>query len=96
MDVTARGGTICLISVILESIQINPVSLTFKELRLTAAYGNTHEENRQCLRWMAEGRLNAHPVISDLITLDQLPDVYRERIRTGKCVKTIIQIGPPF
>jgi threonine dehydrogenase-like Zn-dependent dehydrogenase len=96
MDTVASGGTVCLLSVILEQVQISPISLTFKEIRLTAAYGNTHEENRQCLSWMAESRLDAQPLISDLISLEQLPDAYRERIRTGKSVKTVVQIGSPF
>ncbi|MBW1641586.1 MAG: alcohol dehydrogenase catalytic domain-containing protein [Deltaproteobacteria bacterium] len=96
MDVAAQGGTICQLSVMFENIEINPATMMFKELHLTASYGNTHEENKECLKWMAEGKLDAKPLISDLITLDQLPDIYRERIHTGKARKVLLQIGEEF
>lgn len=96
MDLVGKGGTVCVVSVISKNIEISPLTLTFKEIWLTAAYGNTHQENRTCLAWMAEGKLDAAPMISDRITLEELPDVYKNRIHTGQANKVMLQIGEEF
>jgi hypothetical protein len=65
-------------------------------VRLTASISNTHQENIQCLDWMAAGILDARPLISDYEPLERLPDVYRERIDTGLAVKVLLRIGEEF
>ena len=70
--------------------------MNFKEFRFTASYSNTHGENSECLGWMAAGAVDARPLISDLIGMDQLPRLYRERIHPGKTVKVMLQIGDEF
>jgi (R,R)-butanediol dehydrogenase/meso-butanediol dehydrogenase/diacetyl reductase len=96
MDAARRGGRVCVVSVGFNPVSIVPVTLNFKEIWVTGAYSNTHEENIRCLDWMAEGRLDATPLISDIIPLEDLPRVYREKIHTGKAVKVVVQIGPEF
>ncbi len=96
MDFTARGGMVCIVSVIMKPIQILPMTMTFKEVLVTASYSNTHEENIKCLKWMAEGRLDATTMITDVISLDQLPNAYKERIHTGKAVKVMLKIGEEY
>ena len=93
MSCCANGGTVCIVSMIMRNIEIIPMMLNFKEIRLIGSYSNTHEENRQCLDWMAEGLLDGRPMISDEISLENLPRVYRKRIDTGRCVKVMLAIG---
>ncbi len=96
-ELIAAGGSLCLISIVFRSITLSqPMLMNFKEFNFTGSYSNTHEENIQCLTWMAEGKIDARPLISDLIPLEQLPHVYRERINTGKTVKVMLQIGEEF
>jgi len=92
MDAAARGGTICVVSVMYAAVQITPLTLNFKEIWLTGSYSNTHAENIQCLDWMAEGKLDGKPLISDLISLDALPEVYEKRIDTGLAVKVMVDM----
>jgi threonine dehydrogenase-like Zn-dependent dehydrogenase len=89
-NLAARGGAVSIVSVIYSDAAISPATLTFKEVCLSAAYGNTHDENRQCLAWMAEGRLDGRDLITDRIALNDLPRVYDTRIRTGRAVKVMI------
>ena len=96
LDVCARGGVVCIVSVMMKPATFLPVTLNFKEIRLTASYSNTHAENMTCLDWMAKGELDGRPLISDLITLDELPQVYKERIHTGKALKVMLKIGKEF
>jgi 2-desacetyl-2-hydroxyethyl bacteriochlorophyllide A dehydrogenase len=93
MSCCANGGTVCVVSMIMRNIEIIPMVLNFKEIRLTGSYSNTHEENRQCLDWMAKGLLDGRPMISDEIPLEDLPRVYRERVDTGLAVKVMLAVG---
>ena len=96
-ELAATGGSVCMISILFKSITLSqPMAMNFKEFRFTASYSNTHEENSECLEWMAGGAIDARPLISDLIGLDQLPRIYRERIHPGKAVKVMLQIGEEF
>ncbi|RLC14660.1 MAG: hypothetical protein DRI24_12885, partial [Deltaproteobacteria bacterium] len=92
MDAAARGGTVCVVSVMYTAAQISSITLNFKEIWLTGSYSNTHEENIRCLNWMAEGKLDGKPLITDLISLDQLPDVYKKRIDTGLAIKVMVDM----
>ncbi|MBW6487099.1 MAG: alcohol dehydrogenase catalytic domain-containing protein [Syntrophobacterales bacterium] len=97
IELAAKGGRICMISIIFKGISIaQPMYMNFKEISFTGAYSNTHEENRICLQWMAEKKLDALPLITDLISLHELPDIYEKRIKTGKALKVMLKIGQEF
>ena len=91
LDWVARGGDICVVSMMFVPTTIVPMALNFKEARLTGCYSNTHEENRQCLEWMAAGKLDGRALVTDAVPLAQLPTVYRERIDTGQAIKVIVE-----
>jgi len=93
MDAVVRGGIVCVVSVMFTNAQIIPATLNFKEVWLTGAYSNTHAENRKCLQWMAQGELDGRPLISDLISLNQLPEIYTSRIHTGKAIKVMVEMA---
>ena len=96
VNIAVNGGTVCVVSIIMQNIEIVPVVLNFKEVWLTGSYSNTHEENIRCLRWMAEGKIDGRPLITDHIGLDDLPHVYEERIHTGRAIKVMLTIGEEF
>jgi threonine dehydrogenase-like Zn-dependent dehydrogenase len=94
---SADNGEVCIVSVIFSPVEITaPFLINFKEINLTASISNTHQENIQCLEWMAQGKLDARPLISDYEPLERLPDVYRQRIETGLAVKALFKIGEEF
>jgi threonine dehydrogenase-like Zn-dependent dehydrogenase len=97
IGLSADNGEICIVSMIFTPLTIAaPFLINLKEVRLTASISNTHEENIQCLTWMAERKLDARPLISDYEPLERLPAVYRERIDTGLAVKALFAIGEEF
>ncbi len=96
LDAVSVGGTVCIVSIIMQQVSIMPLVLNFKEAFLCGAYSNTHEENKQCLEWMANGLIDARSLISDHTTLSGLPAIYRERIDTGKAIKVMLKIGKEF
>jgi threonine dehydrogenase-like Zn-dependent dehydrogenase len=97
MEIAAKGGAVCMIGILFSGVTLHqPMIMNFKEIRFTGSYSNTHEENTQCLQWMAEGKIDARPLISDLISLEELPRVYQERIHPGKALKVMLRIGDEF
>jgi threonine dehydrogenase-like Zn-dependent dehydrogenase len=96
-NLAARGGSVCIVSIMFKGFTVNqPMFLNFKEFALTGSYSNTHEENTRCLAWMAGGKIDAREMITDLVSLDQLPQVYRERVHPGKAIKVMVKIGEEF
>jgi len=96
-NLVARGGSVCMLSILFKGFAVNqPMFLNFKEFNLTGSYSNTHGDNIRCLAWMAEGKIDARDLITDLIPLDLLPQVYRERIHPGKAIKVMVKIGEEF
>ena len=92
MGMVSVGGTVCILSMIMRDVTIVPITINFKELWLTAAYSNTHEENKICLEHMRKAELDGRPFVSDYVSLDELPRVYKERINTGQAIKVMIKI----
>jgi threonine dehydrogenase-like Zn-dependent dehydrogenase len=93
----AKCGSVCIVSVIFKAVPIEqPMIMNFKEFRLTGSISNTHEENIQILRWMVEGKIDGRPMISHVISLVELPQLYRERIHPGKTIKVLVKIGEEF
>lgn len=96
-ELIACGGALCMIGMIFAGIALpQPLIMNFKEFRFTGSYSNTHEENSRCLEWMAKGEIDARPLISELISLEELPRVYRERIHPGAALKAMLRIGEEF
>jgi (R,R)-butanediol dehydrogenase/meso-butanediol dehydrogenase/diacetyl reductase len=96
INATARGGRICIVSMTFQEAFITPMTFNLKEIWLTGSYSNTHEENIQCLQWMGAGKLDGRPLITDSVSLDDLPDIYEKRIETGLAVKVMLVIGEEF
>ncbi len=96
LDWVARGGDVCIVSLVFDPATIVPLTINFKEARLTGCYSNTHDENRRILRWMAQGRLDGRPLISHRTNLAQLPQVYHECIDPGRAIKVMVDIGESF
>jgi threonine dehydrogenase-like Zn-dependent dehydrogenase len=97
IHLAADCGQVCIVSVMFKPLDLpEPYIINFKEVHLTASISNTHERNILCLNWMAAGKLDARPLISDLAPLARLPDVYRGRIESGLAIKVLLQIGNEF
>jgi threonine dehydrogenase-like Zn-dependent dehydrogenase len=97
MHLAADCGQVCIVSVIFKPVELpEPYLVNFKEISLTASISNTHEENRQCLDWMAAGLIDARPLISDVVPLAKLPEIYKTRIDSGLAIKALLQVGEEF
>ena len=86
-----------MIKELFEEVCDNVAGVLYIDFKKLSRINNTaFKEIFGCLNWMAEGKLDAAPMISDRISLDELPDVYQNRIHTGQANKVMLQIGEEF
>ena len=72
VDLTRRGGRMCLIGFAISDAQIDPLSWLVKEVAVTAALGYTHEEFEMVMGYVADGRVDLDALHSGTISLGDL------------------------
>jgi L-iditol 2-dehydrogenase len=94
LDCLNRGGVLSFVSVIPTEVSFNPMSLMVgTERRIVGVGSSNHEENREVLELMAQGRLKGDPLVFDDIALAELPVVYRERIDKRQTLKVMVRVS---
>ena len=97
IDCVRSLGVVSVVGVSLSDIVIRPMSINvYKEIKIAGSYASSQAENRQCLEWMADGSIDGRPMISDVIALEDLPRIYKDRIHAKKTIKAILEIGDAF
>lgn len=97
VDLACADGVVVIVSVSLAEAVIRPGSFVVnREIDLIGSFSSSQDELREVFDLLAGGMIDGRPIISDLISLDQLPELYHEKIHTGKAVKVMLQIGPEF
>lgn len=94
IELAKCGGTVCIVSVIGTDITLSPRNIGFKEVYITGSNSNTHAENKQCLRWIQSGLVDLRDMVTDTVTLEELPKAFIERVLTGKTIKLMVEIFP--
>ena len=94
-DATRRGGTTVIVGVGKPDQQVtfNPYELFFLEKRLTGSvYGssNVHREFPRLLELWKAGKLDLEGMISQRITLDEIPDAF-EAMRRGDVIRSVVE-----
>jgi (R,R)-butanediol dehydrogenase/meso-butanediol dehydrogenase/diacetyl reductase len=88
------GGVLSFVSVIPTEVSFFPMSLMVgTERRIVGVGSSNHEENREVLDLMRQGSIDGTPLISDDITLAELPTVYTEKIDTRQTLKVMIHVS---
>jgi threonine dehydrogenase-like Zn-dependent dehydrogenase len=94
LDCLNRGGVLSFVSVIPTEVSFNPMSLMVGTERSIVGVGSSnHEENREVLDLMRQGRIDGTPLVSDDIALADLPTVYTEKIDKRQTLKVMLHIG---
>lgn len=72
--------------------QPTPIPLSeiyFRDLRLLNCYSCGPNDTRQAVEWLRQGRLRAEQVVSDFVTIDQLPRAY-SAMKAGEILKPMV------
>ncbi len=86
------GGKVVLVGVSLESITIPSAVAVIKEVKIQTSIAYTTDEFDECLKLIAEKKLNVTKYIDDLVPLEAVQESF-ERLTSGKdaAVKIIIK-----
>jgi (R,R)-butanediol dehydrogenase / meso-butanediol dehydrogenase / diacetyl reductase len=74
VDLTRRGGSVCLLGYPDGEATITPSTWLRKEIRLTAGLGFVRSDFEQTLELVTSGQLQLHPLHTGTIGLQQLPE----------------------
>ncbi|QFU75134.1 alcohol dehydrogenase [Halioglobus maricola] len=93
IEIAPHGGLIVPVGVCEQPDGFMPLLGLFKELRIQFAVAYTRDDFETSLAMLAEGRIDVRPMITDVVSLDELPDAF-EALRTPKdqC-KVLTKIG---
>lgn len=73
-----------------QPVALDLEKLYFRDLTLTASYSAGPDDSREAHRVLAEGRVKAEQVVSDFITLDQLPTAY-QAMKQQEILKAMVE-----
>lgn len=85
-----RGGRITVVGVCMETDQITPIFGINKELQLQFVLAYTPEEFRDALHHLAEGRIDAAPLITGRVSLDGVPQAFVDLANPEEHAKIIV------
>ena len=91
VHLAGRRGQIVVIGVCLESDQIMPLNCIAKELRIDFSMAYTHEDFRETIDGIASGKLNAKPMITDVIGIEEVPAMFTALKKPGTRAKVLVE-----
>ena len=85
-----RHGRITVVGVCMETDQITPIIGINKELQLNFVLAYTPDEFRDSLHYLAEGRIDAAPLITGRVPLDGVPRAFADLANPEEHAKIIV------
>ncbi len=93
ISMTGLGGEVVVLGVCMESDQISPMACVFKEVSLDFALGYTNSEFRETIDAMASGLIDAMPLVTDVISVDQVPEMFLKLRRPTSQAKVLVEFA---
>jgi (R,R)-butanediol dehydrogenase / meso-butanediol dehydrogenase / diacetyl reductase len=84
-------GQVVVLGVCMEPDQIMPITCIMKELRIDFSVGYTHAEFQETIDALASGRIDAKPMITDVIAVDEVPAMFEALRRPGARAKVMVE-----
>jgi len=91
IDIAGTHGRVVVIGACLEPDTIVPMKCLMKEVSVQFAVGYTKAEFEETIEALASGRLNAKPLITDIIGLDALPVMFETLRSPGTHAKVLVE-----
>jgi (R,R)-butanediol dehydrogenase/meso-butanediol dehydrogenase/diacetyl reductase len=91
INMVGRHGQIVVIGVCLEADSIFPLSCVMKEVQINFALAYTRAEFQQTIDAISNGAIDPTPMITDVIDVDQVPDMFVALKRPGARAKVMVE-----
>jgi threonine dehydrogenase-like Zn-dependent dehydrogenase len=86
-----RHGQVVVIGVCLESDSIFPLSCVMKEVQINFALAYTRGEFQETIDALSKGTIDATPMITDVIDVAQVPEMFAALKRPGTRAKVMVE-----
>jgi (R,R)-butanediol dehydrogenase/meso-butanediol dehydrogenase/diacetyl reductase len=92
IEIAPRRGLVVVAGVCMEADTIQPVLAILKEIRLSFVLGYSIEDCRFTLQMMSAGRIDPSAMITDRVSLDELPEAFEALKRpTHECKVMLVR-----
>jgi len=85
------GGCVYLMGVCMGTIEVLPVTWMLKELTIRSSLGCSREDQRRALDWVTGNTLDARPLVTRRVALEEVPDVMSELADGADEIKVVIE-----
>jgi threonine dehydrogenase-like Zn-dependent dehydrogenase len=91
IGMVARHGQVVVIGVCMEADSIYPLTCVMKEVQINFALAYTRGEFQETIDALSNGAIDATPMITDVINVDQVPDMFTALKRPGTRAKVMVE-----
>ncbi|MGA6972966.1 MAG: alcohol dehydrogenase catalytic domain-containing protein [Candidatus Binatus sp.] len=91
IGMVGRHGHVVVIGVCMEGDSIFPLTCVMKEVQINFALAYTRAEFQETINALATGTIDATPMITDVIKVDQVPEMFSELKRPGTRAKVMVE-----
>lgn len=91
IDIAGTHGRVVVIGACLEPDTIVPMKCMVKEVSIDFAIGYTKAEFEETIDALASGKVNAKPMITDVIGLDEVPAMFDALRKPGTRAKVLVE-----
>jgi (R,R)-butanediol dehydrogenase/meso-butanediol dehydrogenase/diacetyl reductase len=91
IQMVATLGRVVVLGVCMEPDEITPVRCIFKEITVTFALGYNEAEFRETIDALASGRIDPRPMVTDVIGVDQVPEMFQALRNPGGRAKVMVE-----
>jgi L-iditol 2-dehydrogenase len=89
VSVTKLGGCVVAVGNLEKKAEFDLQELVARELTFTGSYASSGEF-RQCIDWVASGRINVEPLISDVVSLQEGPRAFERLLKAEEHLLKIV------
>ena len=93
VSLAARGGQVVVMGVCMEPDQITPLQCIMKELSLDFVLGYTRPDFEEAIEAISSGRIDAKPLITDVISVDEVPAMFDALRQPGTRAKVMVEFA---
>jgi len=91
IDIAGTHGRVVVIGACFEPDTIVPMKCLMKEISVEFAIGYTEAEFKETIEALASGKVNAKPMITDIISLDEVPAMFEALRKPGTRAKVLLE-----
>jgi (R,R)-butanediol dehydrogenase/meso-butanediol dehydrogenase/diacetyl reductase len=93
INMVAIGGQIVVLGVCMEEDQISPATCVFKDITVDFTVGYMRGDFQETIDAMASGAIDAKPLITDVIPIERVPEMFQALSRPTSQAKVLVEFA---